>query len=270
MVKCGVCGKELVLPFKCPYCGGYFCAEHRLPEKHNCPGLYAAASPYEKELKRRRALARESEATWSSRFTPLPRYRESVFQREWFHLLVGGLLVILVGFSLIGYNFWLPPLMLALFVIGFAASFLIHELSHRSYARSHGLYARFKLDPFGALLTLVTAVPFIPFKIIAPGAVVVTGITSIEILGMSALVGPLSNIVLAAGLDIAAYILSRLPSGFLPYLLYKLGALNAFIAFFNLIPFGELDGKKVFAWSPGKWAVAFVISLILLAASMYL
>ena len=51
MTKCEVCGKEVLMPFKCPYCGGYFCAEHRLPEKHNCPGLYAAASPYEKEWK---------------------------------------------------------------------------------------------------------------------------------------------------------------------------------------------------------------------------
>ena len=26
-----------MLPFKCPYCGKYFCIEHRLPENHNCP-----------------------------------------------------------------------------------------------------------------------------------------------------------------------------------------------------------------------------------------
>lgn len=24
------------LPFKCPHCGGLFCVDHRLPEKHNC------------------------------------------------------------------------------------------------------------------------------------------------------------------------------------------------------------------------------------------
>ncbi len=39
MVKCDYCGKEVALPFICPYCGGKFCVEHHLPENHNCPGL---------------------------------------------------------------------------------------------------------------------------------------------------------------------------------------------------------------------------------------
>ncbi len=39
MAKCDVCGKEEYLPYRCKYCGGTFCAEHRLPEKHNCPGI---------------------------------------------------------------------------------------------------------------------------------------------------------------------------------------------------------------------------------------
>ncbi|MCD6445211.1 hypothetical protein J7L49_00270 [Candidatus Bathyarchaeota archaeon] len=37
MTKCEYCGKEVDLPFKCPFCGHLFCIEHRLPEKHNCP-----------------------------------------------------------------------------------------------------------------------------------------------------------------------------------------------------------------------------------------
>jgi len=41
MVKCDYCGKEVALPFKCPYCGGKFCIEHHLPENHECPGLQA-------------------------------------------------------------------------------------------------------------------------------------------------------------------------------------------------------------------------------------
>lgn len=39
MVKCEYCGKEVLLPFKCKFCGGYFCEEHRIPEKHDCPNL---------------------------------------------------------------------------------------------------------------------------------------------------------------------------------------------------------------------------------------
>lgn len=39
MAKCEYCGKEVLYPFKCSFCGFYFCAEHRLPENHDCPNL---------------------------------------------------------------------------------------------------------------------------------------------------------------------------------------------------------------------------------------
>ena len=255
MARCAVCGKEVLMPFRCAYCGEYFCAEHRLPEKHNCLGLRAAASPYEKELK----LRREIEESFQASAMPKPRRAGLIAHREITHLAIGALLVILVGFSLMGYNFRLHPLILAVYAIGFAASFLFHELGHRAYARSQGLHARFKLDPFGALLTLITAIPFIPFKIIAPGAVVISGITSIEILGMTALVGPIINLALSAAFVISGFIIKPLSPIFFP-----LGILNAFIALFNLIPFGELDGRKVLAWSPARWIIALTLSIILL------
>jgi membrane associated rhomboid family serine protease len=37
--RCEACGAYELLPFKCKYCGGTFCAAHRLPENHQCPGL---------------------------------------------------------------------------------------------------------------------------------------------------------------------------------------------------------------------------------------
>lgn len=39
--KCDYCGKQELLPFSCKYCGGTFCASHRLPEYHECIGLPA-------------------------------------------------------------------------------------------------------------------------------------------------------------------------------------------------------------------------------------
>lgn len=36
MTQCKICGKETQLPFRCNYCDEFFCAEHRLPESHNC------------------------------------------------------------------------------------------------------------------------------------------------------------------------------------------------------------------------------------------
>ena len=97
---------------------------------------------------------------------------------------------------------------------------------------------------------------------IAPGAVVISGLTTIETLGMIALAGPLANLILSGVLNIAAFILK----GF-SHVLSTLALLNAFIAFFNLIPFGELDGRKILAWSPTRWILIFIISLILLIFS---
>jgi len=37
MPFCEYCGKEIgFLPFRCKYCGGVFCKDHRLPENHEC------------------------------------------------------------------------------------------------------------------------------------------------------------------------------------------------------------------------------------------
>jgi len=39
MATCDECGKHENLPYQCDRCGHTFCAEHRLPENHDCPGL---------------------------------------------------------------------------------------------------------------------------------------------------------------------------------------------------------------------------------------
>ena len=38
-MKCDVCGKDELLPYRCKYCGGVFCVEHRLPEEHDCDAI---------------------------------------------------------------------------------------------------------------------------------------------------------------------------------------------------------------------------------------
>ncbi|AWB26790.1 rhomboid family intramembrane serine protease [Halococcoides cellulosivorans] len=39
MALCDECGAEENMPYQCRHCGGTFCASHRLPEAHDCPGL---------------------------------------------------------------------------------------------------------------------------------------------------------------------------------------------------------------------------------------
>ncbi|MEM2889976.1 MAG: rhomboid family intramembrane serine protease [Candidatus Hadarchaeum sp.] len=38
MAVCDKCGREVALPFRCSYCGGNYCTDHRLPENHDCQG----------------------------------------------------------------------------------------------------------------------------------------------------------------------------------------------------------------------------------------
>ncbi len=41
-----MCGKEVQFPFYCNYCDRAFCAEHRLPENHQCPNLPKTPPPH--------------------------------------------------------------------------------------------------------------------------------------------------------------------------------------------------------------------------------
>jgi len=39
MAECDQCGKNENMPYQCRHCGKTYCADHRLPENHACPGL---------------------------------------------------------------------------------------------------------------------------------------------------------------------------------------------------------------------------------------
>jgi Zn-dependent protease len=41
--------------------------------------------------------------------------------------------------------------------------------------------------------------------------------------------------------------------------------INAWLALFNLLPFGNFDGFKVFQWNKKVWTVAFIGSIVLYA-----
>jgi len=257
IVKCSYCGKEIYLPFKCPYCGQYFCAEHRLPENHNCPEIWRAKAP------KREVVAKPSqEVTYSYPLTYQTQVsREKVIffsLTELKHIAIGILLVFMVGFSPYFYLRCMETALILGTVLAF--SFILHELAHKMTAQIEGLWAEFRLIFSGALLTLISIFtpPFFP-KIISPGAVIMAGISTTNKVGKTALAGPLTNLAIAAIL--APF--TNLPT---PWsLVVALGAwINSFMAFFNLIPFGIMDGFKVLLWDKRVWAAAFVISIILM------
>ena len=112
---------------------------------------------------------------------------------------------------------------------------------------------------FGALLTLISIfTPF--FKIISPGAVVIAGFADMEKVGKTALAGPLTNIIIA--ISLIPFLNFRSFGIFGLAVVY--GAwINSFVALFNLIPFGAMDGLKILLWDKKTWIIAFVTSIAL-------
>ncbi len=51
-MECYACEEKVGLPFKCKFCGNFFCEEHRLPENHECPGLSDYKEKKHEEIKK--------------------------------------------------------------------------------------------------------------------------------------------------------------------------------------------------------------------------
>jgi len=173
------------------------------------------------------------------------------------HLIVGTALVTGAGVSfIIGNSFTL--LGLAVAAVIFSAGFILHELAHKYVAQGYGLWAEFRLNMTGVILTALSIVS--PIKFIAPGAVVISGVAEKDRIGRTAFAGPLVNVVITVGLLIFLPVL-RESILYLP-ILFGAG-INAFLALFNLIPFSVFDGRKVYYWNRSYWVTLFLVSLAL-------
>jgi len=76
-----------------------------------------------------------------------------------------------------------------------------------------------------------------------------------ETVGKTSLAGPVTNIILS--------ILCIMIAAVGPSLFQIVAFINAFLAVFNLVPFGVMDGLKVFRWNKIFWATAFTIAAAL-------
>jgi Zn-dependent protease len=169
----------------------------------------------------------------------------------------------LVGISL---DYALPfyrPWLLVILIPGFVLSFLGHELAHKLVAQRNGLWAEFRTNPYGLLLTALSAIPGLPFKFLAPGQANIQGNASKGVMGSIALVGPGLNIVLGA----AFVVLGKILSPFVSTAFLELGAFNGWLAVINLIPFGSLDGTRVFSWDKTRWVIALIGAAVVLVLS---
>lgn len=261
MVRCDSCGRDVYMPFRCNYCGGYFCSEHRLPELHDCAGLHrgrgavnvgGSARPSPSDAFHRPIYSRPA---YGGLF--------SFSDREVRDLAIGLLLIAAIPLMwLQRLLFQMPAILLGAVTI-FAAAFLLHELAHKFSAQRLGYWAEFRLNMMGVLITLMSF--FSPLKIVAPGAVVISGYMVGDDYGKISLAGPLTNIAQAVLYLVVGLISADRMVG----LLANVGVtVNSSLALFNLIPFGVFDGAKVLRWSRKTWlaTVAFALLLFLSAS----
>jgi Zn-dependent protease len=178
---------------------------------------------------------------------------------------VAAALIVAIGFSIGlygnafgGFNFHWTLTLMAVFAAIMAGSVLTHEMAHKITAQRNGLWAEFRLTTWGVLLTFVSV--FLPFRMIAPGAMMISGSPNGEEIVKISLAGPVTNILLAAGILGVAFVLP--PSPFVSVLFFA-AYINAFLSIFNLIPFGILDGYKIFSFNKKAWLLAFIPSLVL-------
>ena len=151
----------------------------------------------------------------------------------------------------------LAPVLLSLLTAG--AGFLVHELAHKVVAVRFGQIAEFRAD-YGMLFLAVVS-SLAGFIFAAPGAVYHRGRLTPREHGLIALAGPAVNIGLAA-LFIPVFAVGTLVGSDFLALVGSRGLLiNLFLAAFNMIPYGPLDGKTVLGWSKPVFVGFFVPAL---------
>src|SRR5215831_135491 len=244
-MRCYTCDLEENIPFRCNYCRQSFCHLHRIPINHSCP--------YIDKYTEKRRLMTDGNYDSSNNIVRalLGAIKIKSSRTELLHLSIATLLITGVGLSFNHYRYisWQ-------FLVVFISAFLVHELAHKFLAQYYGSWAEFRAQLYGLVITAISALPIMPFKFIAPGAVMV-GLSDTNKFGRVALIGPLTNLVMGFSFLISTYIY--------PYhsYLYAGASFNAWIALFNLLPFGVLDGEKIFNWNKIAWGLTMTSTMVL-------
>ncbi len=249
-IRCYYCDIVDNLPFKCNYCKEYFCSDHRNPIIHTCAFL---------EVYNKKNHDAKFANHYVSNFNPSPmNILRRIFgikssRTELLHLSIATVLVTCVGLSLNQYRTFSWH-----FLAIFISSFLVHELAHKFLAQYYGSWAEFRAEMYGLIITAISALPIMPFKFIAPGAVMVH-LGDRQKFGRVALIGPVTNLVMGFSFLFLSYIFVNSSAYF-----FAIGAsFNGWIAMFNLIPIGVLDGQKIFDWNKPVWGVSMAAAMVL-------
>lgn len=291
MMQCSLCGKE-DLNFKCPYCNGIYCGEHRLPESHGCPGIQRVRE----DAKHRVSESLETEdyqeenQTWTpivpeKKMARRPTKRSRFSATEKRDLLIASILVILVSISIFGAPtgiingivvfasfltgpyWWVPVGMISVFLL----SFMGHELAHKFTAQHYGMWSEFRMTSMGYYLSAIAIIFSIP--IFGTGTMYTSGASSKEVNAKTSLAGPLSNFLFASGLVITAmlsvFLLGPSTLNYLMFLVRYGIIINSVLGLFNMIPIPPFDGAAVKDWSKPLWLILTLALLSMLIVGYF-
>ena len=108
-----------------------------------------------------------------------------------------------------------------------------------------------------AVAAVIVILAFFGFIFAAPGAVMIAGVVSGEENGKIAAAGPFINLILAMAFWLLANVFGQ-------NILFSAGfQINAWLAFFNLLPFWQLDGLKVMNWDTKVWGILIALAGVL-------
>jgi Zn-dependent protease len=185
-------------------------------------------------------------------------------KQEIVHILIAmAVLTIAFSFSFVTY----PPFShfnevltyLPLSFIAIATAFFCHEMAHKYVGQKFGYWSEFRMYPQGLLLALLLGI-FTGFVFAAPGAVQIFGNPNKDEMGKISIAGPSMNLILGL-IFFGIWLLS---DGIIHSISYYVSYINVFLALFNLIPFGPLDGLKIFRWKKGVWGLLIGLDIVLL------
>jgi len=148
----------------------------------------------------------------------------------------------------------------AMALVSVSLGFVLHEMGHRIVARRFGLFAEYTMWPTGLMLALICSL--FGFVFAAPGAVMIY--PGADARGRAALTSEKAGLVSIAGptLNICLAVVFLLLNMAYPMLLFPLGMRNnTWLAIFNLIPFGPLDGAKILRWNKRAWLATIAVGI---------
>ena len=183
------------------------------------------------------------------------------------HLTIAWLIISLafaIAFTGISFSLkFLWAVLISFFTVGIG--FIFHELGHKYMAQKYHCVAEFRANYPMLLLAIILS--FLGFIFAAPGAVMINGYVNLKQRGKISAAGPFMNLIIALIFIIFLFIFKTLNIESIVNILFYGALINSWLALFNLLPFGILDGNKILAWNKKYYGILVIVSVLFVVAS---